>query len=125
MRFKVPGAWRDLALMSTRYHTHCHRAFELRAATLVDTLMSLDALRRPERFEHFLLVCTADKRGRTGREAVAYPEAGHMRSAAEAMRSVNAGQVVRGVAPDKRADAIRRARITAVKSLDGATDAQL
>jgi len=116
-RLKVPREWRDLAVMSTAYHTHCHRAFELRNTTLVDTLIALDAVRRPERFSEFLLVCTADARGRTGREQVPYPEAARFEKAANLVRAINAAEVVEGIPPDKRRDAIRRARIAALGAL--------
>ena len=61
--------------MTARYHTHVHRAFELRADTVVKTLEGCDALRRPERFADFLLACEADARGRTGLEDRSLPAA--------------------------------------------------
>ena len=63
---------RDL-LLRTEYHTHCHRAFELKPSTILKTLQSLDAFRRPERFAQFLLACEADARGRQGFEDNDYP----------------------------------------------------
>lgn len=122
-RFKAPRDWRELAVMTTRWHTHCHRALELRPGTLVDTLASLDTLRRPERFEAFLTVCTADARGKLGRERDAYPQAEFMRRAARAIASVDAGSVVAGVAPDQRQAAVRTARIDSVRQLLARSDA--
>ena len=40
-----------------------------------------DALRRPERFEQFLLACESDARGRKGLEQRAYPQAEWLRAA--------------------------------------------
>ena len=74
-RLRVPNHLRELAVMTARYHTHVHRAFELRADTVLKTLESCDALRRPERFADFLLACEADTRGRTGLENAALPAA--------------------------------------------------
>ena len=68
-RLRVPNDYRDLGLLVARYHTHCHRAAELKPTTLLDTLEALDAFRRPERVEMFVLACEADARGRTGFEA--------------------------------------------------------
>ena len=85
-RLKAPSAYRDIAVHTARYHTHCHRARELKPSTLLKTLMSLDALRKPERFEHFLLACEADARGRTGFEDSPYPQADFMRGAAKALK---------------------------------------
>ncbi len=74
-RLRVPKNFRELALLAARYHTHCHRAAELRPDTLLKTLESLDAFRRPERLTQFLLACKADSRGRTGYEETEYPQA--------------------------------------------------
>jgi len=65
-RLPVPRACRELAILAARYHTHCHRAFELRDSTIVKILERTDAFRRQDRFEKFLDVCEADARGRTG-----------------------------------------------------------
>jgi tRNA nucleotidyltransferase (CCA-adding enzyme) len=73
-RLRVPNNLRELAVITTRFHTHVHRALELRADTVLRTLEGCDALRRPERFTDFLLACEADARGRTGREGREYPQ---------------------------------------------------
>ena len=64
-----------------QYHTHCHRALELRGKTLLKLLNATDALRRPDRFEAFLLACEADARGRLGLEQRDYPQADYLRQA--------------------------------------------
>ena len=67
-RLRVPTEFRDLALLVSRFHTHVHRALELRATTVLELLESADAFRRPERFAAFLEACECDARGRTGLE---------------------------------------------------------
>ena len=42
-RLRVPNSFKALALQVMQYHTHCHRAFELRASTLTDMLAALGA----------------------------------------------------------------------------------
>ncbi|MEM6988334.1 MAG: HD domain-containing protein, partial [Pseudomonadota bacterium] len=116
-RLKVPNAWRDLALITTRWHSHSHRALELRAATLVDFLSALDVRRRPERFEQFLLACTADQRGRLGMADRPYPQADYLRAAAAAMLGVDVAAIVKRVDPAKREQAIRSARIDAIRQV--------
>ena len=66
-RLRTPNEYRDLAVLVARYHTLCHRAESLRAATVFKVLEGTDALRRPARFAQFLLACEADARGRLGR----------------------------------------------------------
>ena len=62
-RYRVPKDYRELAVLVCRYHLHVHRAFEMRPDTILKTLEALDAFRRKERFEQFLLACEADSRG--------------------------------------------------------------
>lgn len=93
-RLKAPGEFRDLAMLTARYHTHCHRASELKASTLLKTLASLDAFRRPERFELFLLACEADSKGRPGYETKAYPQADLFRQALRAANAVDTRSLI-------------------------------
>ena len=67
-RLKVPGDYRDLAVIVARYHGIVHRAFELRPRTVLEFMERSDAFRRPERFARALLACEADSRGRAGLE---------------------------------------------------------
>jgi tRNA nucleotidyltransferase (CCA-adding enzyme) len=87
-RLRVPNDCRDLGLIAAEYHTHCHRALELRASTLLKVLNQTDAFRRPERFEQFLLACEADSRGRTGYEERPYPQADYFRGALAAATAI-------------------------------------
>jgi len=115
-RLPLPKASRDLALVVAALHTHCHRALELRAATIVKVLEKTDAFRRPERFEHFLLACEADARGRTGLEQRDYPQADFLRGAFAAAQSINTGAIAAAQEGAKIPVAIRSARIAAVQT---------
>jgi tRNA nucleotidyltransferase (CCA-adding enzyme) len=88
-RLPVPNGCRDLGCLAAEFHTHCHRAFELRASTILKVLEGTDAFRRPDRFEKFLLACEADSRGRTGFENRSYPQADFFRGACTAATTVN------------------------------------
>ena len=90
-RLKAPNQYRDLALKACEYHLHSHRAMELRGKTLLKLLSATDALRRPDRFEAFLLACEADARGRLGLEDKPYPQGGYLREAREIALGVTAG----------------------------------
>jgi tRNA nucleotidyltransferase (CCA-adding enzyme) len=87
-RYPIPNSYRELAVLVARYHSHCHRAAELKPVTLLKTLESLDAFRRPARLEKFLLACEADARGRKGREGDTYAQAERMRAARDAAAAV-------------------------------------
>ncbi len=56
-RCKVPSQYRELALLMARYHKSCQNTTELSPQALHDVLQGLDAFRRVQRFEQFLLAC--------------------------------------------------------------------
>lgn len=93
-RLPVPSACRDLALLVAEFHGHCHRAFELKASTILKLLERCDAFRRADRFRQFLLACEADARGRTGLEADPYPQADYLADAAAVAGGVSADALV-------------------------------
>jgi tRNA nucleotidyltransferase (CCA-adding enzyme) len=117
-RLRVPNEFRDLALITARWHGVVHRARELRPGTLLKMLESVDAFRRPERLREMLLACEADARGRAGLEDRAYPQAAFVLRAREAAAAAN-------LAPRERAElegpaigeAIRRRREAAIAAL--------
>ncbi|MEW6354024.1 MAG: multifunctional CCA addition/repair protein [Pseudomonadota bacterium] len=114
-RFRVPNDYRDLAVLVAKYHGDCHRADELRPATLLEKLEALDAARRPERFEKFLLACKADIRGRPGYEDDPYPQADVFRAALRAYNSVDARPLAAaGLKGEAIAQELRRLRIQAI-----------
>ncbi|MGB5579326.1 MAG: multifunctional CCA addition/repair protein [Woeseia sp.] len=94
-RLPVPKACRELALLVAEFHTHCHRALELKPATLLKVLERCDAFRRPERFQQFLLACEADARGRTGLEARPYPQRAYFEGALTASAAIEPADFVR------------------------------
>ena len=93
-RLKAPNDAKTLALLSSEFHTHVHRAFELRPDTLLKLFDQVDAWRRPERFEDFLLVCISDARGRTGLEECDYPQAEYCRDALKEALTITAQDII-------------------------------
>lgn len=114
-RLRVPNAFKALAMHVMQYHTHSHKAFELRASTLTDLLSALGAFKVGNTLPEFLLACEADARGRTGFEHAAYPQAELITLAAKAAAAVDTSAVLNGglKGPEIGA-AIRRLRINAV-----------
>ena len=114
-RLRIPGDWQQLARAAAAQHLNCHRALQLRPATLLKMLSSLDALRRPQRFARFLMVCEADMRGRTGFEDEPYPQARFMQGARDAAAAVDSREVVaRCRSPKAIPRALREARVQAI-----------
>lgn len=115
-RLATPKSARDLALAVAEFHTHCHRALELKPVTLVKTLEKLDAFRRPERFRDFLLCCEADARGRTGLENRDYPQADYFAGTLHACTQVRVAELLeKGLSGAALGEALHRERVNAVK----------
>jgi tRNA nucleotidyltransferase (CCA-adding enzyme) len=117
-RLRVPNEFRDLAILVARHHGVVHRAFELRPGTVLELLENTDALRRPERFESFLLACEADARGRTGLEDRPYPQGDYLRTAlAAARRCVPTAEETSTLSGEEIAARLRMRRLDAIKAL--------
>jgi tRNA nucleotidyltransferase (CCA-adding enzyme) len=91
-RLRAPKRHSELARSTCLYHTHCHRALELRGKTILKLFNNTDALRRPDRFETFLLACEADARGRLGLEQRDYPQTDYLRQALTTAQNISAAQ---------------------------------
>mgnify|MGYP003836307659 CR=1 FL=1 len=114
-RLRVPGECRDLGMLVARWHTHAHRALELKPGTLWKLFKALDVRRRPERLELFLGACEADARGRTGLEDRPYPQADFLRGAAQALHNVDIAALrAQGLEGPELGEAIEQARIRAL-----------
>ncbi|MDO9168210.1 MAG: multifunctional CCA addition/repair protein [Methylobacter sp.] len=115
MRLRVPNSFKTLAMQVMQYHTHCHRAFELRASTITDMLAALGAYKPRHKLSEFLQACEADAKGRTGFENTPYPQAILLSGAAKAAASVDTSSILNGDLKGSHiGEAIRRLRIKAV-----------
>lgn len=108
-RFEVSAPWRELAKLVCEYHLHVHRAMDLSNRGVVRFFREAGLYARPELLEPLLLACIADKRGRTGSENAAYPQAEFLRQAFRATASVF----------DEEENRLNQARVSAVRRLRG------
>ncbi|MFJ1337756.1 multifunctional CCA addition/repair protein [Pseudomonas caricapapayae] len=116
-RFKVPRDCQELAMLVGEYHTHCHRALELKASTLLELLQSFDVYRRPQRFEEFIAACEMDARGRLGLEQREYPQTSYLRGAVSAARAVQVQPLVQqGLTGQALGEALKGERLKALKA---------
>ncbi|MFC1135822.1 multifunctional CCA addition/repair protein [Pasteurella multocida] len=115
-RFKLPHAIQDFAELCCEYHSHIHKAFELRAETILKLFNRLDVWRKPERFKALLLVCIADTRGRTGFEQVDYPQREFLWQLYQSALQVNVQDIIQqGFQQQAIRDELNRRRIIAIK----------
>lgn len=116
-RFKAPRDCQELARLVGEYHTHAHRALELRPSTLLELLQAFDVYRRPQRFEEFIAASEMDARGRHGLENRAYPQADYLRGAARAAREVAVQPLLeKGFKGAELGEALKRERLKALKA---------
>lgn len=121
-RLRIPNEYRDVAVITARFHSDCHRLMERKPATLVKVFEAMDAFRKPERVALFTMACEADSRGRQGFEDRPYPQAEAFGALFEAAQSVDSGEVARmalaeGLVGDAIANKVHAARVSAVRRL--------
>ena len=117
-RLRIPNQYRDLAERTARFHLHYHRALELKPSTVVKTLEQLDAFRKPQRFEKFLLASEADARGRTGYENKTFEQGSYFRKAFKAAQSVDIKSLIQqGYSNSELAGKIREERTKLVAAI--------
>ncbi|MBX9761696.1 MAG: multifunctional CCA addition/repair protein [Pseudomonadaceae bacterium] len=115
-RCKAPKDCQELALQVGEFHTHGHRALELKASTLLKLLQGFDVFRRPQRFEEFIAACEMDARGRLGLEQRDYPQADYLRAALQAARAVAVQPLLeRGLKGAELGEALQEERLQALQ----------
>ncbi len=117
-RLSMPKQWRELAQLCSEFHLHTHKLAEMKATTIVKALERMDAFRRPERFEQYLIVCEADFKGRTGYETKDYPQKLYFRKLMQAAKSIDTASIVKNCDnPQNIQQNIHVARTNAVKQV--------
>ncbi|HVF36139.1 MAG TPA: multifunctional CCA addition/repair protein [Candidatus Saccharimonadia bacterium] len=117
-RYKVPYEYGACGVLACKLHLIAHQALELKPSTVVRLFDRLDAFRRADRLEVFLLACEADKRGRTGLAERPYPQADYLRACFAAARGITAAPfVAAGLEGVAIGEAMSRARIGAVAAV--------
>ncbi|SJM94003.1 fused tRNA nucleotidyl transferase; 2'3'-cyclic phosphodiesterase and 2'nucleotidase and phosphatase [Crenothrix polyspora] len=114
-RLRIPNNFKNLAMHVMEYHTHCHKASELKASTLTDVLTMLGAFKANNTLLDFVLACEADAKGRTNFENRPYPQADLYINAAKAATAIDTSELTKsGLQGAQIGEAIRRLRIAAV-----------
>jgi len=117
-QLKVPTYCKQLALKVCEHHLHCHKAFQLKASTLLLIFNQLDVWRKPQEFDDFIIACKSDFLGRIGFENKSYPQQQYLKAAAQAATKVNAKAFVeQGLQGIAIKEAIAKARLQAIKEV--------
>ena len=119
-RLRVPTSMARMAVIVAQYHTHIHRIFEMKPATILGVFEALNAFRKPICFEQYLLAGEADYRGRPGYEQAPIPQLALFRHCFLAAQSVDVQAIIRdglqGVAIAKELRIRRMSAISAVRA---------
>jgi len=117
-RYRIPNKYKELASCVSKYHLDCHRIQEMKPTTILKKLEQLDAFRRPERFQQFLIACEADARGRAGFEDREYLQAEYFMSAFNVANTVDTKALQQqGFEGKALGEEIKKQRIQNIKSL--------
>lgn len=114
-RLHVPKEFSQLAAIVCEHHTKLHRVKELRPTTLLKLIEAIDAIRRPERMEKFLLACEADSRGRAGLEERDYPQGDYLADLLRAVRAVDIPGLLASHKPDNVPEFVQEQRLKALE----------
>lgn len=114
-RLKAPGHFTSFAKMVSLYHTTTHGVLGASDKTLLKLINGTMAIKRPDLFEKFLLICEADSQGRTGFERREYRQVDILRAAAHEARQAMARDILRpGLEGQQIAVALNHARQKAI-----------
>lgn len=114
----VPKLYRVLATKVCRWHTHCHKAFELTPKKVHKLLIGVDAIRNPYLFFKFLNCCEADARGRLLKGDLHYKQKIFLKQCLEAIQKIDSKEVLKGEKDKEKIKyLIRIAQIDAIREV--------
>ena len=117
-RVRLPNDFTELAAKVMEFHGHAHRAFELKAVTLLKVLESIGAFRQASKLDDFLLACEADSKGRLGFETREYPQAEWLKDVYRVANNVSAKEFVeQGLKGKQIGEAISKERLRLIQAL--------
>lgn len=115
-QWRIPKETARIAQLTCQYHTHIHRALELKPATLVDTFYQCDAFRKPLQFTCLLQACLCDWQGRLHFEQEPYPQKSYVEAMLRHCNSVNTKEIIgQGFKGKEIKEQIRLVQISLVK----------
>jgi tRNA nucleotidyltransferase (CCA-adding enzyme) len=118
-RLRIPKVFTELAVQVKEYQPFFETSIELPPPDILDGLKALDAFRRPERFEQFLLAAEIVTRIKPGREGWPVPQREYLHTAHTQAAAINARDLTKvrleGEVLALELDMHRKAAISKVK----------
>jgi len=126
-RLRVPNKLKELAVLTSRYHLHSHRMFELTPKTLYKLIVKgFNAVKQPQRFIQFLQACECDAQGRgPEKEQQAYAPLAFGQYLLEGLQALDTKAIVQqaqkdGITGPKLGEVIHKAQLTCLAELKSA-----
>ena len=122
-RLKIPNTYKDLALIVTEYHTHCHKAFDMKPNKIMKLFERTNALKKPDRFLKYLSACVADAKGRGSPKcAENYTQHLYLKKCLDAVLSVDTKEISTRLLQENKSgiiigETIRVAQINAIREV--------
>jgi len=114
-RFRIPKKIGNLAVLMCAYHTHAHKAFDLRAGSILKLLNHVGAIHNQDTLQSFLLACKCDAQGRLSYEDKPYPQSDFLLDIASSLKTIDRRKLVVIGNNEKTAEAIKQATIKHIK----------
>jgi tRNA nucleotidyltransferase (CCA-adding enzyme) len=118
-RLRVPNEYSALALLVYKNQRFFEDAVQLPPPQILEGLERVDAFRRPERFEQFLLAAEAASRAQPGRADWPHPQREYLHTALDQARAITARDLTKvrleGKALAEELNTHRRAAISKIK----------
>ncbi|MBN1378913.1 MAG: multifunctional CCA tRNA nucleotidyl transferase/2'3'-cyclic phosphodiesterase/2'nucleotidase/phosphatase [Gammaproteobacteria bacterium] len=118
-KLKVPKEYAELAILTHQHGEFFEQSTQLAPPDILQGLKALDAFRRPDRFEQFLLAAEALSRAQPGREQWPHPQREYLHTARLQAAAITAKDLTKvrleGKALAAELDIHRRAAIGKVK----------
>jgi len=117
-KYRIPNHYCRLGKNTSAWHLQAHNARALKPRTLIRLFERLDAFRRPDDLQRFILACQADAQGRKGFSQAPYPQADYLRQAFRAASQISVADILAtGKHGQAVGDELKARRIQALRSL--------
>jgi len=117
-RYRIPKSTVRFAALAMQYHGVCHKIQTLPTDAILEMFEHFRAFNQPEQFLDFLIVCTADAKGRLGFAESDYPQAAIAKQYLDALLQIDLNPIKSENLSGKAfGDALRRLRLAKLKEI--------
>ena len=117
-RLRIPKKHTELASLTSLWHAHVHQVFKLNALDILNLIEKADALRRPERFNDFLIACEAVARANLKLINNSYRQRRYLNQVLEQLQTLDVRALIQDCEnPKEIAATLHQARLNTIKKV--------